>query len=54
MFIPLDPDRVSVTRARTVQAVGTGRMLVTATARIVAAPMAVMTSVPAQPSDGEV
>ena len=54
MFIPLEPDRVSATRARTVQPVGTGRLPVTATARITPAPMAVMTSVPEQPSDGEV
>ena len=49
-----DPDMVSVTRALTVQPVGTGRLSVTATACIVVVEAATGTSVPEQPSDEEV
>jgi|CZLB01.1.fsa_nt_gi hypothetical protein len=54
MLIPSEPDRVSVTRALTVQPVFTGRLFVTAIAPIVVAAVAGRISVPEQPSDGEV
>ena len=54
MLIVSGPDRVSVTRALTVQPVFTGRLFVTASAPIVVAAVSGRISVPAQPSDGEV
>jgi len=54
MLIPSEPDRVSVTRALTVQPVFTGRLFVTAIAPIAVAAVAGRISVPEQPSDGEV
>ena len=53
MLIASEPDRVSVTRALTVQPVFTGRLLVTAIAPIVVVAAAGRISVPEQPSDGE-
>jgi hypothetical protein len=54
MLIPSEPDRVSVTRALTVQPVFTGRLLATAFAPIVVVAVAGRISVPEQPSDAEV